>query len=182
MKVPAERLAMGFEDAFEVTPIGAAADHSFETLYRDHTLDVFRYALVLTRNVSDAEDVTAETFERGLRAWQQGRGPGASPLPWLFTIARHVATDRWRHATRAVRHMMFESLKEADISWIEAQIWLDAMTQILPARQREVVVLRYRQDLSDAEIGSLMGLTESGVRSLAARAIATLRKHPEVWK
>jgi len=173
---------MPFDDAFEVPPAPARADRSFEDLYRDHALDVYRYALVLTRNVSEAEDVTAETFERGLRAWQRGRGPGTTPLPWLFTIARHLATDRWRHATRAIRHMVFESTRDADTSLVEGQIWLDALTHILPSRQREVVVLRYKQDLSDAEVGSLMGLTESGVRSLAARAIATLRKHPEVWQ
>ena len=41
-------------------------------------------------------------------------------------------------------------------------------------------MLRYQRDLTDADIAVVMGLTESGVRSLAARALAALRAHPEL--
>jgi DNA-directed RNA polymerase specialized sigma24 family protein len=51
---------------------------------------------------------------------------------------------------------------------------------VLTARQREVLVLRYQRDLTDADIGSVMRLSESGVRSLVARALAILRSHPEL--
>jgi RNA polymerase sigma factor (sigma-70 family) len=61
-------------------------------------------------------------------------------------------------------------------------MWLDRLAAALPERQREVVFLRYRRDMSDAEIGEVMGLSESGVRSLAARAIAALRNHPEIGR
>ena len=63
----------------------------------------------------------------------------------------------------------------------EFWMWLDALARSLPARQREVLLLRYQRDLTDAEIGEVLGLSESGVRSLAARAIAALRRHPELW-
>ena len=58
--------------------------------------------------------------------------------------------------------------------------WFDAVGTILSDRQREAVVLRYQRDLTDADIGEILGLTESGVRSLIARALASLRQHPEV--
>jgi RNA polymerase sigma factor (sigma-70 family) len=64
----------------------------------------------------------------------------------------------------------------------ETWLWLDAFARVLPERQREVILLRYHRDLSDADIGALMRLSPSGVRSLVARAIATLRSHPEVWR
>lgn len=64
----------------------------------------------------------------------------------------------------------------------EALAWLDTLAHVLPSRQREALVLRYQGDLTDAEIGLVMGLSESGVRSLVARGIATLRNHPEVWE
>jgi RNA polymerase sigma factor (sigma-70 family) len=174
--------AMPDDHVHELTPLAARADQAFEALYREHAIDVFRYALILTSNTSDAEDVTSETFERGLHAWRDGRGPAGAGLPWLFTIARHLTTDRWRRAKREVRELVFHNLKEPDAASVEARIWLDAIVRVLPLRQRELVVLRYKRDLSDAEIGSLMALTESGVRSLAARAIATLRMHPEIWR
>ena len=62
----------------------------------------------------------------------------------------------------------------------EFWIWLAQLAAALPERQRELIFLRYREDLTDAEIGTVMGLSESGVRSLAARAIQSLRDHPEL--
>ena len=60
-------------------------------------------------------------------------------------------------------------------------MWLDALSQALPNRQRDVIFLRYQRDLTDAEIGEVLGLSASGVRTLASRALNGLRKHPELW-
>lgn len=65
----------------------------------------------------------------------------------------------------------------ADEFWL----WLDALSQALPARQRDVIFLRYQHDFSDEDIGEVLGLSASGVRTLASRALAGLRKHPELW-
>lgn len=153
----------------------------FEDVFREFRTDVLKYALVLTGNGWDAEDITAETFFRAWIAWEGGRGPTGSVLPWLITIARNQAFDRWRRLRRAMRGLPKDSpLVGHDEA--EARAWLASVCKVLPPRQREAVVLRYDQDLSDAEIGGIMGLSESGVRSLVARAIATLRGHPEVWR
>lgn len=50
----------------------------------------------------------------------------------------------------------------------------------LPRRQRVVLVLRYYEQQSDAEIAELLGAREGTVRSLATRAFATLRRHPDL--
>ena len=63
----------------------------------------------------------------------------------------------------------------------EFWLWLDALAAVLPERQREVLFLRYQRDLDDEEIGEILGLSASGVRSLASRALAALRRHPELW-
>jgi RNA polymerase sigma factor (sigma-70 family) len=60
-------------------------------------------------------------------------------------------------------------------------MWLDALSEALPGRQRDVIFLRYQRDLTDAEIGEVLGLSASGVRTLASRALLALRKHPELW-
>jgi DNA-directed RNA polymerase specialized sigma24 family protein len=51
---------------------------------------------------------------------------------------------------------------------------------VLPARQREAVILRYQFDLPDDEIARVMGLSAAGVRTLVSRAMSLLRTHPEV--
>lgn len=153
----------------------------FEELFERHYTDVFRYALVLTNSREDAEDVAAETFARAWRAFSQDREPQGPPLPWLFTIARNIATDWWRRLNRRATHVLARR-DGVSRDGVESLLWLESLVRALPPRQREVIALRYHRDLSDREIGRLMGLSESGVRSLVARAIQTLRHHPEVWR
>jgi RNA polymerase sigma factor (sigma-70 family) len=153
----------------------------FEDLYVRHYADVFRYALVLTSRRDDAEDVVAETYARAWRAWKTGREPEAPSLSWLLAIARNLATDRWRRVRKAADRLAVHRDPNVQTP-TDSLVWFESLVQILPPRQREVLVLRYYRDLSDAEIGRLMRLSESGVRSLAARAIVTLRRHPEIWQ
>jgi RNA polymerase sigma factor (sigma-70 family) len=153
----------------------------FEELFNRHYPDVFRYALVLTNSREDAEDVAAETFARAWKAFAARREPQGPPLPWLFTIARNIATDWWRRLSRRATQLL--PRQDGDSSdRVESLLWLESLARALPPRQREVIALRYHRDLSDREIGRVMGLSESGVRSLVARAIQTLRRHPEVWR
>jgi len=65
---------------------------------------------------------------------------------------------------------------------IEFWLWFDRLSDALTSRQREVLLLRYQSDLTDAEIGRILGLSEPGVRSLASRAISSLRQHPELLR
>jgi RNA polymerase sigma factor (sigma-70 family) len=163
----------------------AIDDFEFEGVYRAHYVDVFRYVLVSTRNVADAEDVAAETFERAYKAWKRGAIPLDRPLPWLFLAARRISTDRWRRARRVVVDglgMRVAAQVTADVERSDEWLWLTSLATVLSARQREVIVLRFHRDLSHADIAQVMGLTPSGVRSLLARAIQVLREHPEVWK
>jgi RNA polymerase sigma factor (sigma-70 family) len=153
----------------------------FEDLYTRYYGDVFRYALVLTTHRDEADDVAAETFARAWRAWVKGQEPDGKPLPWLLVIARNISRDRWRRLSRLATHRLPSHAQDVH-GEVEVRLWLESVGRILPPRQREVVALRYYRDLRDSEIGLIMGLSESGVRSLVGRAIATLRKHPEVWQ
>lgn len=153
----------------------------FDDVYTRHHVDVFRYALVLTHDRDEAEEVAAETFMRAWRAWRTGKEPNGPPLPWLLVIARNIALDRWRRLGRMASRPQQQAVA-AGHAEVESLLWLQTLVEVLPPRQREVIVLRYHRDLTDATIGQVMGLSESGVRSLVARAIATLRKHPEVWQ
>jgi RNA polymerase sigma-70 factor (ECF subfamily) len=151
-----------------------------ERVYADHYRDVFRYVLALTRSVEDAQDITADVFERALRTWRQ---PPQRPIAWLLLTARRMATDRWRRARRLARILATRGSAGASAeSGLDAEFreWFDALAHVLNERQREVLILRYQRDLADADIGQVMGLSESGVRSLVARALEMLRSHPEL--
>jgi RNA polymerase sigma factor (sigma-70 family) len=102
----------------------------------------------------------------------------------LLLTARRIATDRWRRAHRMLAILGSQRpgapVAESGAQRTEFWLWFDAVARVLPPRQREVLLLRYQRDLTDAEVGAIMSLSPSGVRSLVARAIATLRQHPEL--
>jgi RNA polymerase sigma-70 factor (ECF subfamily) len=163
----------------QTTSTSARAD-AFERIYQAHYRDVYRYLLALTRSSADAEDVASETFERAYNAWQAVPDPA---LPWLLLTARRIATDRWRRARRYAAitlRIAPHSTSDAGEGQTEFWLWFDAVSRLLTDRQREVLVLRYQRDLTDTDIAGIIGISESGVRSLAARALDALRSHPEL--
>jgi len=162
-----------------VQPVGQPATAWFDSVYREHYRNVYRYVLALTRSHDDAEDVAAEAFERAFRAWT-AESPPERPLPWLLLTARRIATDRWRRARRSAS-ALFDRETEQDLRRTEFWLWFESLATVLSDRQREALVLRYQRDLTDDEIATVMGLTRSGLRSLVARALETLRAHPELF-
>jgi RNA polymerase sigma-70 factor (ECF subfamily) len=176
----------GSELTVPVQPVelAAASASAFEIVYLRHYRDVYRYVLGLTGEREEAEDIVAETFERALRAWSRRREMPERPLPWLLITARHRATDGWRRARRFARLGLGLRTRAdpADGERAAFWMWFAALARVLTSRQREVLLLRYQRDLTDGEIGRVMGLSTSGVRSLVARAIDGLRAHPELLR
>jgi RNA polymerase sigma factor (sigma-70 family) len=161
---------------------------SFEALYRQRYRDVYRYALLMLRSAEDAEDVTGEAFQRAYAAWDSGHGPSGQALPWLLLITRRLVIDRTRRRRLlswlplAGLQPSHEPVDQADTGRAEFWLWFERFARELPARQREVLILRYQRDLDDPQIGEILGISASAVRSLVARACATLRRNPEIWR
>lgn len=152
----------------------------FERVYAAHYADVYRYVLALTRSADDAEEITADAFERALRSWS---ALPERPIAWLLLTARRLSTDRWRRGRRLARILVAgRPIQVASIASRDPEFdsWFASLVAVLTTRQREVLILRYQRDLTDADIGTVMGLSESGVRSLVSRALAVLRSHPEL--
>jgi RNA polymerase sigma factor (sigma-70 family) len=165
-----------------------AVDETFEALYRQRYRDVYRYTLLMLRRPEDAEDVTGEAFHRAYAAWQSGHGPSGQPLPWLLLIARRLVIDKARRR-RLISWLPLGGLSPTHEPSVadgggrtEFWLWFDKFARELPGRQREALILRYQRDLDDEAIGEILGLSASGVRSLVARACATLRRNPEIWR
>ncbi len=161
---------------------------TFESVYRDHYQDLYRYVLMKLGRPDDVEDIVADAFDRAFAAWRSGRAPTGRPLPWLIVMARRIMVDRWRR-TRLIRwlplggdegHLDPRHSGDAQ-DRAEIWIWLEQLAGALPERQRDVILLRYQRDLTDDEIGEILGLSASGVRTVLSRALETLRDHPELW-
>ena len=115
-------------------------DAQFEATYVRHFRDVYRYVLGLTRSHDEADDITAETFERALQTWKSPSDVPPAPLPWLLLTSRQIAIDRWRRVkrftrlARRVRNVESTAREEQTEFWM----WFEAVARVLSERQREV--------------------------------------------
>ncbi len=141
---------------------------SFAALYERHSRAVFRFALALTGQVEEAEDLTAEAF---LRVWQAGsRVEALTVRAYLVTIVRNLHRSEWRRTSR--REQLPESLASPQVDpavRLELERVLDALSRLAPL-DREVVVLRAEGGLSYQEIAASTGLTAEAARLRTHRA------------
>src|ERR1700704_2196880 len=85
----------------------ASPERMFESLYRRHVADVYRYALVMLDSPADAEDVTQTTFLNAYRALLRGERPRAAGS-WLRVIAHNLCLQHFRQAARRPRQVALE--------------------------------------------------------------------------
>jgi RNA polymerase sigma-70 factor (ECF subfamily) len=153
---------------------------AFAALYDRHVDAVYRYALFRLRVDAEAEDVTSEVFHRALVAMPryEARRPF---LAFLYTIARNVVTDRMRRARPqgsyddAIAHPSDAPGPEELASAGDDVRQLRAAIAKLTPLQQEVIVLRFFEGRSNAEIAVLTGKHESTIRGIQMRGLAALR-------
>jgi RNA polymerase sigma-70 factor (ECF subfamily) len=124
----------------------------------------------------DAEDVTSEAFERGLRyrsSYDAGRG---TPLTWLIAIARRVIADRAARVLPVPTDQLGEEPSHEDVEG-ESVLKLSVRAAVarLPERDRELVALRYGADLTARQIAELLELKTNAVEVALHRLHARLR-------
>ena len=136
-------------------------------------------------NAPNADDLTQATLAKLFLAW--GRIQDRSQVD---AYARRIMVNEhrstWRRAWRR-REVVSDQLPEHGAPGSEYDGQGDAVWQLvqtLPPKQRAVVVLRYYDDLSEAEIATALGISPGTVKSQASRALAALRTrvpdHPEI--
>jgi RNA polymerase sigma-70 factor, ECF subfamily len=157
---------------------------------RDGLLDVYRenvhaiYAF-FSYSVSHetAEDLTAATFERVVKAWSRFNPDTARPRTWILAIARNVLADHFRRQSHRNAISLDEypalaaSLASSDdpaarlLSLDMVREWLSE----LEPREREVLALRFAADLSAAEVAGHLDMSEANVHQISSRALRRLR-------
>lgn len=141
---------------------------------------MYNYFLYRVRNVADAEDLTAATFEKAWRARDTYRADLAGLPTWLLSIARNVAIDHLRAARFHVALDEAEQVTdgttpETELTARSDRARLRALVENLPERERELVALKYGAGLTNREIASITGLTESNVGTILHRCVQVLR-------
>lgn len=166
----------------ELARRAAAGDRgAFGALYDRHLDAVYRYAFYRVRDVAEAEDVTSEVFHRALLAIPRYE-PRRPFLAFLYTLARNIVADRLRAARPrasfedALAHPSDAPGPEEAAAALDDARRLRAAIQKLTPLQQEVIVLRFVEGLSHAEVAAATGKNESTIRGIQFRALAALRE------
>jgi RNA polymerase sigma factor (sigma-70 family) len=163
----------------------ASRDDELRRVYREHVSSVFAFfGYSVSRET--AEDLTASTFERVIRAWNGYDAQRGPERAWVLAIARNLLIDHFRRqshrdAVSTDEHpVLLDTLSSDD--WIQSRLthgevhdWLAQLGQ----REREILALRYGADLAAAEIAALTGLTAPNVHQIVSRSLRRLRELAE---
>jgi len=153
------------------------ADTALEQLYAGQYAALVRLAVLLLRDQGLAEDVVQDSFIAMHRRWDRV-DPAKAPAYLRQTVVNR-SRSALRHRSVVARHQpdRLADGAPADEQVLHAEgraAVLDALAD-LPTRQREVLVLRYYLDLSEADIAATLGISRGAVKSHASRAAAALR-------
>ena len=155
----------------------AGLDAEFERFVERRSGILLRTAYLLTGDVRDAEDVLQVSLLRVARRWTSAR---EAPDAYARKVVVNVVRDRRRRLLRRVRERplddapAFTSTPDCTGRVIGRDEVIFALRQ-LPARQREVIVLRFFADLSVSETAIAIGASEGAVKSYTSRALNKLR-------
>ena len=152
----------------------------FEALYRSARDDVHAYVMTLLRDRAAAEDVTALAFERALRKRRTFDRRRGEERAWLFGIARNAALDELRRRRR-VATLAGELAEDSEPAIDAAERSLRRTTVAaalgaLPARERELIALKFHAGLRNTEIATVLGITETAAGTLLHRTMTKLRE------
>jgi RNA polymerase sigma-70 factor (sigma-E family) len=154
---------------------GGAGD-DFEAFVRRASTGLLRTAVLIVGDRGTAEDLVQVALMRTARRWSSAKD---APEAYAHRVLVNLTKDSWRNRARRPRTVTLdwdagEPVGDPSIR-LAVRDELHAVLAMLPTGQRTVLVLRYLEDLSTAEIADLLGCTEVTVRTQTHRALAKVR-------
>jgi len=156
---------------------------AFGALYERYVDKIYNYIYYRTGNQQNAEDLTARTFYRALKYLPGYEDRGAPFSAWLYRIAHNLVAN-W-HRDHGKRQMI--SLDKLNLitprekgpsstteKMDKEDVLLEAVQRLASDRQ-QLIILKHVEQMTNAEIGEVMGRTEGAIKSLYHRTLVTLR-------
>jgi len=173
-----------FNDKFLIAGSLAGDDQAFGKLYDKYIDEIYRFILMRVRSNEEAQDLTNEVF---LKIWQYISTNDSdidNVRAFLYRMARNIVIDGYRKSGKEVLALdddMIESLPDESIDLegeIEKEDELKSVLSVvdkLPDHQRELILMKYVQDLSVKEIAQVLEKSRGAVRVSLHRAVKKLK-------
>ncbi len=160
-------------DDWHLLAAAQAGEGGFDTLFTRHKDYVYRLAWGFTGDYALADDVTQEVFVRLVKSkrWQ----PRARFRTWLYKIVLNTSRELRRRHRREIDELPSDYDDRTAPEHVGHDRELARALERLPDRQREVVVLRFYEELSTKETARIMGCREGTVKTHLHRALVALR-------
>jgi RNA polymerase sigma-70 factor (ECF subfamily) len=156
---------------------------AFGLLYERYVGRIYNYIYYRTGNHQDAEDLTARTFYQALRHISRYVDRGAPFSAYLYRIAHNALAnwhrDRSRRQIISLDELVMGTLKRegpaSQTEERERQALLLQVVRQLPPERQQLLILKFVEQMRNAEIAEVMGRTEGAIKSLYHRTLVALR-------
>jgi len=155
------------------------ADEAVTQLYAVHYRSLVRMAALLVRHSGEAEEIVQDSFVTMHDKWGRLREPEKALGYLRQTVVNRARSSQRRHAVadkHAPRQVPDTPSSEHHMMTAETRTAVMEALHQLPRRQREVLVLRYYSDLTEADIAATLGISRGAVKSHAHRGMNALRQ------
>lgn len=154
---------------------------AFGKIYDAYASRIYRFLYFKVPTVEEAQDLTSETFLRLWQYLQEGK-PVKNLGALAYQIARNLAIDFYRaradRATASADVPLEDIADSRGLRAIESQLEIGTILRalrLLKDEYREAIILRYVDELSPAEIATVLGKSNGNVRVIIHRAVESLR-------
>ena len=157
---------------------------AFGELYDKYATRIYNYVYYRTGSTQDAEDITSRVFFRAMRHITNYTDRGVPFSAWLYRIAHNLVANWHRDSSRhqeveledGYRASKGEEHPEIALLESEEQNALMGLIRNLPEERQQLLILKFVEHMSNAEIGQIMDRTEGAIKSLYHRTLLSLRE------
>lgn len=157
---------------------------AFGQLYERHVDKIYNYVYYKTGSHADAEDLTARVFIRAMQHIERYEDQGVPFSAWLYRIAHNLMANWHRDRNRRktinlddlAHWQLFADGPDRLVELSNDNEALLAAIRRLPAERQDLLIFKFVEQLSNAEIGAIMGRSEGAIKSLYHRTLLALRE------
>jgi RNA polymerase sigma-70 factor (ECF subfamily) len=155
----------------------------FGELYERYVRKIYTYIYYRTGNHEDAEDLTSRVFQKAYVHLPRYENQGLPFSAWLYRIAHNIVANWYRDQGRKkviglddTIHYSTEENPDAAAERSAEEEMLLAVVRNLPAERQQILILKFAEGNSNAEIGEIIGRSEGAIKSLYHRTLLVLRE------